>query len=66
MLLPCLVGHSWAGEVQDNNKQLLPRSAWNHRNEFSELITLRHFRMTPRILVHVYFSFETKQGECLH
>uniref|UniRef100_A0A452XJL7 Uncharacterized protein n=1 Tax=Aegilops tauschii subsp. strangulata TaxID=200361 RepID=A0A452XJL7_AEGTS len=24
------VGHSRPGKVQDNNKQLLPRSAWNH------------------------------------
>jgi len=26
----CSVGHSRPGKVQDNYKQLLPRSSWNH------------------------------------
>jgi len=28
----CSVGHSRPGKVQDNYKQLLPRSSWNHCN----------------------------------
>jgi len=49
VFLPCSVGHGRPGKVQDNNKQLLPRSPWNYckfalntlNTVYAGLVTLR-------------------------